>query len=259
MHIAEGFLPPLHAAAWTMVAAPFVVHGVREVTRLVREKPEARLLLGASGAFTFVMSAIKLPSVTGSSSHPTGTGLAVILFRPPVMALMGTIVLIFQALLLAHGGITTLGANVFSMAVVGPWAGYAAYRLLLKVRAPFAVTVFVTMALADWATYLMTSVQLGLAYPDPTGGVVSSTGRFLGVFAFTQIPLAIAEGLLGVLVFRVLARIAPSELRSLGVTATLSEDVERDADDEVDVRADASVSHTGATTHTKATNDTEEA
>lgn len=27
MHIAEGFLPPTQAAAWTVVAAPFVVHG----------------------------------------------------------------------------------------------------------------------------------------------------------------------------------------------------------------------------------------
>jgi cobalt/nickel transport system permease protein len=218
VHIAEGFLPPLHAVAWTVAAAPFVVHGAREVTRIVRERPEARLLLGASGAFTFVLSAIKLPSVTGSSSHPTGTGLGAILFRPPVMALLGTIVLVFQALLLAHGGITTLGANVFSMAIVGPWIGYAAYRGSLRLRAPFAVAVFAAMALSDWATYVTTSIQLGLAHPDATGGVLASISRFLGVFAITQIPLAIAEGLLGVLVFRLLAQIAPEELRSLGVT-----------------------------------------
>lgn len=120
MHIAEGFLPPLQAAAWTAAAAPFVVHGATAVVRQVREKPETRLLLGAAGAFTFVLSAVKLPSVTGSSSHPTGTGLGAVLFRPPVMAFMGTVVLLFQALLLAHGGLTTLGANVFSMAIIGP-------------------------------------------------------------------------------------------------------------------------------------------
>ncbi len=125
MHIAEGFLPPAHAVAWTVAAAPFVIHGGYRVVKLVREKPEARLLLGAAGAFTFVLSAIKLPSVTGSSSHPTGTGIGAILFRPPVMAFLSTIVLIFQALLLAHGGITTLGANVFSMGVVGPGSGTA--------------------------------------------------------------------------------------------------------------------------------------
>ena len=41
----------------------------------------------------------------------------------------GKIVLLFQALLLAHGGITTLGANAFSMAIVGPWVAWGVWRL----------------------------------------------------------------------------------------------------------------------------------
>ena len=101
MHIAEGFLPPAHAIGWSIAAAPFVVHGARAVAKEVRDNPESTLLLGAAGAFTFVLSALKLPSITGSSSHPTGTGVGAILFRPPVMALLGTVVLMFQALLLA--------------------------------------------------------------------------------------------------------------------------------------------------------------
>lgn len=221
MHIAEGYLPPLQAAAWTLAAAPFVVHGARCVVREVRERPESRLLLGAAGAFTFVLSAIKLPSVTGSSSHPTGTGLGAVLFRPPVMAVLGAIVLLFQALLLAHGGITTLGANTFSMAIVGPWVGYGAYRVCRRLRLPFPVGIFAALSLSDLSTYVVTSVQLGLAHPDPTGGVLGSVLEFLGIFALTQIPLAIAEGLLGVLVFRILARIAPQELTDLGLTEAL--------------------------------------
>ncbi len=76
---------------------------------------------------------------------------------------------------------------------------------------------------ADLATYVVTSVQLGLAHPDTSGGVIASIGEFLGIFALTQIPLAIAEGLLGVLVFRLLTRIAPDELRSLGLRKALDE------------------------------------
>jgi cobalt/nickel transport system permease protein len=217
MHIAEGFLPPAHALAWTVAAAPFVVHGARAVVREVREHPESTLLLGAAGAFTFVLSAIKLPSVTGSSSHPTGTGAGAVLFRPPVMALLGTIVLLFQALLLAHGGLTTLGANAFAMAVVGPWAGYGAYRLARAAGAGLLPAVFAGVALADLATYVTTSVQLALAFPDASTGFAGALAKFLGVFAVTQIPLAIGEGLLGVLLFRVLATNARPELERLGV------------------------------------------
>jgi cobalt/nickel transport system permease protein len=224
MHIAEGFLPPAHAIGWTVAAAPFVVHGGRAVVREVRDNPESTLLLGAAGAFTFVLSAIKLPSVTGSSSHPTGTGAGAILFRPPVMALLGTVVLLFQALLLAHGGITTLGANAFSMAIVGPWAGYGAYRLIRALGGGLLPGVFAGMALADLATYVTTSLQLALAFPDAESGVAGAVLKFLGVFAITQIPLALGEGLLGVLLFRALVTNARPDLERLGVLPSGTEE-----------------------------------
>jgi cobalt/nickel transport system permease protein len=217
MHIAEGFLPPAHAVGWTLAAAPFVVHGARAVVREVRENPESTLLLGAAGAFTFVLSAIKLPSVTGSSSHPTGTGAGAILFRPPVMALLGTVVLLFQALLLAHGGLTTLGANAFSLAVVGPWAGYGAYRLTRALGGGLLPGVFAGMAVADLATYATTALQLALAFPDAQSGFLGAAAKFLGVFALTQVPLAIGEGLLGVLLFRALTSNARPDLERLGL------------------------------------------
>ncbi|GGS92250.1 energy-coupling factor ABC transporter permease [Streptomyces chromofuscus] len=217
MHIAEGFLPPAHAIAWGAASAPFVVHGVRSLTREVREHPESTLLLGASGAFTFVLSALKLPSVTGSCSHPTGTGLGAILFRPPVMAVLGTITLLFQALLLAHGGLTTLGANVFSMAIAGPWAGYGIYRLLRRYDVPLMVAVFFGAFVADLSTYCVTSVQLALAFPDPSSGFLGALGKFGAIFAVTQIPLAVSEGLLTVLVMRLLVQSSKGELTRLGV------------------------------------------
>ncbi|MFD7098964.1 energy-coupling factor ABC transporter permease [Streptomyces xanthophaeus] len=217
MHIAEGFLPPLHAVAWGAASAPFVVHGVRALTREVKANPESTLLLGASGAFTFVLSALKIPSVTGSCSHPTGTGLGAILFRPPIMAVLGTITLLFQALLLAHGGLTTLGANVFSMAVAGPWAGYAVYRLLRKFDLPLMVSVFFGAFFADLVTYCVTSFQLALAFPDASSGFVGSLEKFAGIFAVTQIPLAVSEGLLTVLVMRLLMQSSKSDLIRLGV------------------------------------------
>ena len=215
MHIMEGFLPVEHAVGWSLAAAPFVAYGLHSVNRRVRENPEQRMLLGVATAFSFVLSALKLPSVTGSCSHPTGTGLGALMFGPAAMAPIGAVVLLFQALLLAHGGLTTLGANVFSMAVVGPFVAYAVFQLLHRCRAGFSVSVFAAAALADLATYLTTSVQLALAFPDPVGGMSASFAKFAGIFALTQIPLAISEGLLTVLVLNAVRRFNPVELRSL--------------------------------------------
>ena len=215
MHIMEGFLPVEHAVGWSLAAAPFVAYGLHSVNRRVRDNPEQRMLLGVATAFSFVLSALKLPSVTGSCSHPTGTGLGALMFGPAAMAPIGAVVLLFQALLLAHGGLTTLGANVFSMAVVGPFVAYAVFQLLHRCRAGFSVSVFAAAALADLATYLTTSVQLALAFPDPMGGMSASFAKFAGIFALTQIPLAISEGLLTVLVLNAVRRFNPVELRSL--------------------------------------------
>jgi len=213
----EGFLPIEHAVGWSIASAPFVAWGIRSVNRRIRENPEQRMLLGVAAAFTFVLSALKLPSVTGSCSHPTGTGLGAVLFGPAAMAPIGAVVLLFQALLLAHGGLTTLGANLFSMAIVGPFAAYGIFQLARRLKASFAVSIFLAASLADLLTYVTTSIQLAWAFPDPVGGFTVSFLKFAGIFAITQIPLAISEGLLTVVIFNALARFNPQELRDMQV------------------------------------------
>ncbi|MEW6081724.1 MAG: energy-coupling factor ABC transporter permease [Bacillota bacterium] len=213
----EGFLPARDAIAWSAVAAPFVMAGVRSVERSLAQKPRLKALLGVAIAFTFALSALKLPSVTGSCSHPTGVGLGTILFGPLVMALTSSVVLLFQALLLAHGGITTLGANTFSMGVVGPLITYMVFRLARKGGLGIGPSVFAAAVSGNIATYLTTSLQLALAYPDPTGGIILSLVKFAGIFAVTQVPLAVTEGLLTVMMVNLLLAYSTSEMRTLGL------------------------------------------
>lgn len=217
MHIMEAFLPARWCGIWWALALPFLFLGLRSIQATVREKPSLKMLLGLVGAFAFVLSALKIPSVTGSSSHMTGMGLGSLLFGPLAMSVMGCIVLIFQALLLAHGGLTTLGANAFSMAVAGPFAAYWTYRALRGLGAPTWLCVFPAAALGDLITYLVTSFQLALAFPDAVGGVAASFYKFAGIFAITQIPLAVSEGLLTVLVLNFLTAHSRQDLRELSI------------------------------------------
>lgn len=217
MHIMEGFLPAKHAAAWSVASLPFVALGLRAINKRVRQRPELKMLLGVAAAFTFVLSALKLPSVTGSSSHPTGTGFGAVLYGPLAMAPIALVVLLFQALLLAHGGLTTLGANIFSMGVVGPLVAWSLFRLGRSLHLPQGATLFAATACADLATYLTTSLQLALAFPDPVGGVAAALAKFASIFAVTQLPLAATEGLLTVLIFNLLAKNSARELSDLGL------------------------------------------
>ncbi len=216
MHIMEGFLPLSHAVVWGVVCIPFVILGIRSIQKTVEKHRKTLLIFVMMGAYVFVLSALKIPSVTGSSSHPTGTGLGAILFGPTAMCLIGVIVLLFQALLLAHGGITTLGANTFSMGIVGPFIAVGVFAVCKKLQAPKSVGVFLAASLADLGTYLVTSVQLAMAHPSASGGFMGSLVEFMTVFALTQIPLAIIEGLLAVVIVKALEAYAAPELGELG-------------------------------------------
>lgn len=215
MHIMDGYLSPFWAVFWAVLALPFVIYGFLAIRKKVSENSKYIVLLAMCGAFAFVLSSLKLPSVSGSCSHPTGVGLGAILFGPTPMAVIGLIILLFQAIFLAHGGLTTLGANVFSMAVVGPFISYGIFKSSLKAGINSAVAVFLAAFLGDLITYVTTSIQLALAYPDAAGGFITSLVKFLGIFAFTQVPIAISEGLLSVVIYNVLVKYSYKEMNEL--------------------------------------------
>ncbi|MGN0148717.1 MAG: energy-coupling factor ABC transporter permease [Clostridia bacterium] len=215
MHIMEAYIPGVHCILWGALCIPFLIAGGISMKKQMSRDGKAKLLLALAGAFVFVISSLKIPSVTGSCSHPTGTGLGAILFGPSVMSVLGIIVLIFQALLLAHGGLTTLGANTFSMAIAGPFVSYGIFRLMKKLNAPIGLSVFLAAALGDLFTYCVTSFQLALAFPGD--GIGYSLMKFMGIFATTQLPIAIAEAILSVIIFNVLSVSCKSELKELRV------------------------------------------
>lgn len=96
MHIMEGFLDPIWCVVWFILAIPFVVLGAKKIIELMRDHPEHKMTIALSGAFIFLLSSLKLPSVTGSSSHPTGTGFSAVLYGVCVTSFLATIVLIFR-------------------------------------------------------------------------------------------------------------------------------------------------------------------
>lgn len=216
MHIMEGYLPAIHCVVWGIICIPILLWGFFSIKNTLKRDKRTITLLAMSGAFIFVISSLKIPSVTGSCSHMTGTGLGALLFGPSAVSILGIIVLLFQAILLAHGGLTSLGANTFSMAIVGPFVSFIVYAICKKLKVNKMVSVFLAAFLGDLLTYCVTSFQLALAYPSEVGGVMASAVKFLGVFAPTQLPLAIVEGILTVVIIIGLESFARPELKAVG-------------------------------------------
>ncbi len=202
MHIADGILPASWAGFWFLVAIPFLAWGLRHLRlRSVRE-PQFKPMVGLVGAAVFIISCLPIPVPTaGTCSHMCGTGLAAILIGPSLTVVITSVALVLQALFLAHGGLTTLGADIVSMGVAGAFTGYAIFQCAQRLRLPWFVAAFLAGLLSDWATYAVTSLELSTAL----AGSAPMKSMFMAIFlAFvpTQLPLGIFEGLISAGAYR---------------------------------------------------------
>jgi cobalt/nickel transport system permease protein len=196
MHISEGLLPASWAVLWYAVAIPFVALGLRELQRRSEEFPYFKPLVGLVGAAVFLISCMPIPVPTaGTCSHPCGTGIAAILIGPGLTVVVASIALMLQALFLAHGGLTTLGANIVAMGVAGAYVGFGTWLIARRLGVPWIAAAFLAGLLSDWATYAMTSFELTAALHG--GGSFSAMfSLILIAFVPTQLPLGILEGII---------------------------------------------------------------
>lgn len=194
MHISEGILPLNWAALWFALAIPFVAYGLYSLNRRSHDDPSFKPLVGLMAAVVFIISCMPIPiPFAGTCSHPCGTGISGILVGPAISVLITAVALLIQAIFLAHGGLSTLGADIVSMGVMGSFAGYFTFRILLSLRMGMTVAGFMAGLFADWATYLMTSVELASGIK---GGAafLPLFWKILVAFIPTQLPLGILEG-----------------------------------------------------------------
>ncbi|MGC1404346.1 MAG: energy-coupling factor ABC transporter permease [Thermodesulfobacteriota bacterium] len=177
-----------------MAVLPFWAFGLYRLKKSAALDLFFKPLMGLLTAVVFIISCMPIQVPTaGTCSHPCGTAISGILVGPSLSILITSAALLIQALFLAHGGLTTWGANIFSMGVVGSWTGFLIFRTLRILKMPIFAAGFLAGLLADWATYLATSVELASG--------IKGNSPFLPLFwkiamAFipTQIPLGLLEG-----------------------------------------------------------------
>jgi cobalt/nickel transport system permease protein len=194
MHISEGILPFNWAVLWFGLSLPFVAGGIYLLKKKVSSDLSLKPLVGLMAAVVFIISAMPIPVPTaGTCSHPCGTGISGILLGPFISTVVASIALLIQALFLAHGGLSTLGANILSMGVVGSFAGFLGFRLMRLSGLPLYLSGFIAGLLADWATYLTTSLELasGIRGDAP---FLPLFGKIAIAFIPTQLPLGVLEG-----------------------------------------------------------------
>jgi cobalt/nickel transport system permease protein len=217
MHISEGILPFNWALVWYAVAVPFLAVGLHRVRETAKADLSVKPLIGLMAAVVFIISCMPIPVPTaGTCSHPCGTGIAAILVGPFISVVMAGVALLIQALFLAHGGLSTWGANVVSMGIVGSFVGYCTFRGLRFLRLNLVIAGFGAGLLADWGTYLATSVELASGISG-NAAFLPLFGKILIAFIPTQLPLGILEGAMTAGMLQLLYRKRPDLLVKMRV------------------------------------------
>lgn len=194
MHISEGILPFSWAFFWFVASAPFLALGLRTLARRSAADLSSKPLVGMVAAVVFVISCMPVPvPMAGTCSHPCGTGLAAVLLGPALGVVAAAVALLIQALFLSHGGLSTWGANLFSMGVMGSFAGYLVFRGFRLMGLGVVVSAFAAGLVADWATYAGTALIMaaGIRGSMPFWPLA---GKIALAFVPTQLPLGIVEG-----------------------------------------------------------------
>ena len=220
MHIMEGFLPHPWWEIWFALSLPVVAFGVYKMNKMIKENRETLPLLAVAGAFVFVLSSLKLPSVTGSCSHPTGTGMGSIIFGPWITSVLAVIVLVYQAVFLAHGRPDHPGGKHLFHGHCR--AGHRIPGLQSRQHEPGCISTWRFSWRRLWPTGPpISSHPFSWRWPFRRLPVACSASfeAFAAVFAITQIPLAIVEGMVTALMFKYIVQLRSDVLVRMNVVS----------------------------------------
>ncbi len=202
MHIPDGFLSvPVAGILW-LVSLVFIFIALK---RSGKDLDESRLpLVGVLAAAIFAGQMLNFSVAGGTSGHLLGAALAVMLLGPWPAVLVMTSVVSVQALVFQDGGILTLGANLFNMAIVGVAVAYFVSNLLKRLLSGKRWGLLVTAFSAGWCSIfiasLAASLELAFSGTSPAniaipamGGIHALIGIGEGLITFGAVSLLMAS------------------------------------------------------------------
>ena len=212
MHTPDGFLHPWMAGAFILLTgAVLTVAAMRARDSLTEYRIQ---LFAIVAAVVFAAQMLNWPIPGGTSAHFVGGAFAAIVLGPHLGALAVALVVAVQALVFGDGGALALGANIWNMALVQAYVGYAVYATLADRNELLAIVA------SGWIGITAAAASAGLQLGVSPG----FTGEFLAVVAVMtggHFVLGIGEGILTLAGVRLLDRagVESEQLQPGGVRA----------------------------------------
>lgn len=201
MHIPDAFIPIWQGGIYWIIALVFVILALRWAKNEMSE--EKLPLVAVLAAGIFALQSFNLPVSMGTSGHLVGGALAAIILGSPFAAVfILTLVLIVQGVLFGDGGLTTMGANIINMGVIGGFVGFYSFKGLMKMTKSMPVSGFIAAWLACLIPALACAIEMFLAGTFPLKEGLLAMGIY-------HAAIGVIEGIVTVAAIYLIASVRP--------------------------------------------------
>ncbi|WP_321504616.1 cobalt transporter CbiM [uncultured Methanoregula sp.] len=201
MHIPDAFIPIWQGAIYWIIALVFIALALRWARSEMSEEKIPLIAVLAAGIFA--LQSFNLPVSFGTSGHLVGGALAAIILGSPFAAVfILTLVLIVQAVLFGDGGITTMGANIINMGVLGGFVGFYSFKGLMRATKNVNLSGFAAAWLACVIPALACAVEMFFAGTFPLREGLVAMGLYHAL-------IGIIEGFVTVIAIRLIVAARP--------------------------------------------------
>lgn len=193
MHIPDGFIDLPTSAIFAAASVGAITYSLVGARKQLDEKSAP--LAGLTAVFIFAVQMLNFPVAAGTSGHLLGGALAAVLVGPYAATLALTVVLVMQGFLFADGGLSAIGLNVFNMAVLGVWGGYAIFLLVRKILPKNKASIAIAAATAGFISVPFAAIGFVIQYS--LGATATfSVSTVLGAMVGTHILIGIGEAII---------------------------------------------------------------
>jgi len=201
MHIPDAFIPIPQGIVYWIIALVFIALALRWARSKMSEEKIPLIAVLAAGIFA--LQSFNLPVSMGTSGHLVGGALAAIILGSPFAAIfILTLVLIVQGVLFGDGGITTMGANILNMGVIGGFVGFYTFRGLMAATRNVNIAAFAAAWLACVIPALVTAVEMYFAGTFPLREGLIAMGLYHAL-------IGVIEGFVTVVAIRLIVTARP--------------------------------------------------
>lgn len=201
MHIPDAFIPIPQGIVYWIIALVFVALALRWAKNEMSEEKIPIVAVLAAGIFA--LQSFNLPVSMGTSGHLVGGALAAIVLGSPFAAVfILALVLIVQGVLFGDGGITTMGANIINMGVIGGFVGFYSFKGLIGLTRSMPVSAFLAAWLACLIPALAAAVEMYVAGTFPLEAGLVAMGIYHAI-------IGIVEGIVTVGVIYLIINVRP--------------------------------------------------